>query len=1162
MSAPHPTPRRKRSRRARALRAVSWVIGLPIVSLLALWLILLVTPIPMPFVGGQARVLVMASLPETMDIELGDTYLALEGAFAPVLQFSPVQMVDRASNAHVEVAALEIGFSPTRALLGQPGVVITMVEPHLQVIQDLLGPRLGRFDIVEDPEGGLPQARVISGETEVPNVGILSRGLDVRGDLGGNVVQFRSDNDWLAYNLASSEEGMRQLVESAEAGLFSRFIVRDGTVDMHDVVYGVARTFRGLELDISPGTAAGEVTGNFSGVIAGQRMVGTVHRFIDNDGIIHMVSDIEHMDFSSLAPMMDSPESMVAMKGTGNVVADITYSADEPAEVLGGKFTIDLSGTNLRMQEDFFPVSEASFDVVWTAADARFELTRGRFEAGQSSADLSGTILLGLDPLYGPTVRLAMLATDVSLHPNDLDAPAAPIEEIYFEGWSSPLYNALGIDQFKAQRGDMLLQVNGRLDMLRTQMGIDLNVAMQGATADDLKRFWPYVAGGETRDWFVSHITGGKVTDATIRMSSPLGAVGEPGEPMRLPETQMRVALEADGVEIIPVDGMQPILARGVSRLDVVDGDMSVAFGDAGVQTDAGVLNIIGARIGYDIDQASETSAFEVDGEIAGPIGALLAVVDQVAPDALSSDNLPIDPSALSGDLNTRIALHTDLSGEGGQTQVSTYQLSGAVANFASSERIEGRTLSNGNLTIAVDNQGYRITGPTQIDGLDTVLTVAGTMTGDSQPRVSIASTFTAADLAEFGFDASDVLGGTVGFEATVLPDGGLGIDVDLEDARLTVADLGITKRRGTAGQLTAVAQFAGETINISDVDLGFGTVELRGALEFHQTEGLKSAEFSQFAISQGDSAQLQLTPTSGGYALRLRGEQLDLKPLLRRFFNLEGGGTGGPQVTAVDQSISLDVELDRALGFYSVTAFNLDAELALDGEDLSQLALQANFGSSSSVSVTTNPVEGGRVMSVAFNDLGTLMRFANVYPQLAGGTGSLVMNTNVATKVDRGQFTINDFAIIDEENVAQILGNHPDSRQLIARQNRLDFDNGSASFVRQPDRIEITEAVLDGSTMGGTARGFIYTDAGEYDLAGTYVPLFGLNNAFQQIPLFGAILGGRDGEGLIGVTFAVRGPLADPQFLVNPASLLLPGAFRSLMEFRTRNRPPVQEGG
>jgi hypothetical protein len=98
---------------------------------------------------------------------------------------------------------------------------------------------------------------------------------------------------------------------------------------------------------------------------------------------------------------------------------------------------------------------------------------------------------------------------------------------------------------------------------------------------------------------------------------------------------------------------------------------------------------------------------------------------------------------------------------------------------------------------------------------------------------------------------------------------------------------------------------------------------------------------------------------------------------------------------------------------------------------------------------------------------------------------------------------------------------------------------------------------MLSGASVGGTMRGVIHTDPGQYDLTGTYVPMFGLNNAFQKFPIFGPLLGGREGEGLFGVTFAVRGPLDKPNFMINPLSALVPGAFRSLFEYRARTTQP-----
>ncbi|MDB5622036.1 MAG: hypothetical protein JWR39_599, partial [Devosia sp.] len=420
-----------------------------------------------------------------------------------------------------------------------------------------------------------------------------------------------------------------------------------------------------------------------------------------------------------------------------------------------------------------------------------------------------------------------------------------------------------------------------------------------------------------------------------------------------------------------------------------------------------------------------------------------------------------------------------------------------------------------------------------------------------------LASTVDVEDLAAMGFDASPFMSGQVGFVAQPMPVGSIQMTVDLTQAALTISDLGLSKEAGVPGTLQASVKQAEGVTELFGIELAFGTVKLKGGLKFDAEAGLQSAEFIDFGLSEGDAAQLKLAPVEGGYSVEVRGEQLDLKPMLKRFFSL-GEGTGRVQTTEFDQALVLDVELDRALGYYATTAFNLDLEMALQGSEMRRVSVTAQFGDDNAISVTTNPAPKGRTLTVAFSDAGTILRLLGVYSQLAGGEGNLVMTTDSEQNADFGQLRMQGFAIVDEANVAQVLGNHADSRAVIARSNRLDFDRGVVNFVRRSDRVEVTNAILTGDTVGGTMRGFIYTDQRQYDLAGTYVPLFGLNSAFQKIPLLGPLLGGRDGEGLVGVTFAVKGPLDKPDFRINPLSALVPGAFRELFEFRSREQPRV----
>ena len=50
-------------------------------------------------------------------------------------------------------------------------------------------------------------------------------------------------------------------------------------------------------------------------------------------------------------------------------------------------------------------------------------------------------------------------------------------------------------------------------------------------------------------------------------------------------------------------------------------------------------------------------------------------------------------------------------------------------------------------------------------------------------------------------------------------------------------------------------------------------------------------------------------------------------------------------------------------------------------------------------------------------------------------------------------------------------------------------------------------------------------------------------------IPVLGPILTGPRGEGVFGITFAIKGTMANPQVVVNPLALLTPGIFREIFQ-------------
>jgi hypothetical protein len=116
------------------------------------------------------------------------------------------------------------------------------------------------------------------------------------------------------------------------------------------------------------------------------------------------------------------------------------------------------------------------------------------------------------------------------------------------------------------------------------------------------------------------------------------------------------------------------------------------------------------------------------------------------------------------------------------------------------------------------------------------------------------------------------------------------------------------------------------------------------------------------------------------------------------------------------------------------------------------------------------------------------------------------------------------------------------------------------AEFTRQNGQLTIREGVVKGPTIGATIEGSIDYPGNQVRMSGTFVPMYGLNNMFGQIPIVGLFLGGGSNEGLIGVTYEVVGSPGQPVLRVNPISAMAPGVLRKIFEFGTgKQNNPVE---
>ena len=112
-------------------------------------------------------------------------------------------------------------------------------------------------------------------------------------------------------------------------------------------------------------------------------------------------------------------------------------------------------------------------------------------------------------------------------------------------------------------------------------------------------------------------------------------------------------------------------------------------------------------------------------------------------------------------------------------------------------------------------------------------------------------------------------------------------------------------------------------------------------------------------------------------------------------------------------------------------------------------------------------------------------------------------------------------------------------------------FQRGFARVVVVNGVVALENGVVRGEQIGATFQGVLKDQNGNIDMTGTFMPAYGLNRLFGELPFIGIFLGNGRDRGLLGITFKLTGPTATPRLQINPLSLIAPGVFRQIFEFQ-----------
>ena len=165
----------------------------------------------------------------------------------------------------------------------------------------------------------------------------------------------------------------------------------------------------------------------------------------------------------------------------------------------------------------------------------------------------------------------------------------------------------------------------------------------------------------------------------------------------------------------------------------------------------------------------------------------------------------------------------------------------------------------------------------------------------------------------------------------------------------------------------------------------------------------------------------------------------------------------------------------------------------------------------------------GRPVVFIETNDAGAFFRFNDIYPKIIGGEMWVALDPQSADQAPQeGILNIRDFAVRGEAALDRVAASAP--QQPGGPSPGVEFSRLRVDFTRSLGRFTIRDGLVKGPSVGATVDGYIDYHRDDVRMRGTFVPLYGLNNMFGQIPIFGLFLGGSN-EGLLGVTYEVVGP-------------------------------------
>ena len=359
-----------------------------------------------------------------------------------------------------------------------------------------------------------------------------------------------------------------------------------------------------------------------------------------------------------------------------------------------------------------------------------------------------------------------------------------------------------------------------------------------------------------------------------------------------------------------------------------------------------------------------------------------------------------------------------------------------------------------------------------------------------------------------------------------------------LTNSKVKISKLNYNKDIGKEAELSFDVNFVlNSYFNIQDLKyfdgatkINLSNIKLNKNFELVDFEDARVKTFSDDLVKNNDFS------INNSKKIIILGEVFDAQPLLKSLYK-----KGDKKTFSKDFFSEIKINFDKVFTGTNDDVSNFAMIASIKKGSYEKLNLKGNFSKDEIIEMSVYQIDKDKKTLQVISD--RARPFVKNFDFIDGFEGGKLEYESIISKeVSNSNLTITDFKVSKVPALAKLL-------TLASLQGIADTLSGEGirfeSFEMKSNSegnvLNIEDALAMGPAVSILLEG--YVDKGKIvSLRGTLVPATRLNSIIASIPLVGDILvGKKTGEGVVGVSFKMKGPPKDIKTTVNPIKTLTP---------------------